>query len=169
MNTYYEVTANIDGFKEVLFGSFDKSDCKYEIEAEKDSWKSEGYKSIKIEARETEEKPDPEVYENLVSSEIIEAFVEFNNEGDLSEYIEEGLITRNNDQFFVNDESILKIIIEHTTNVKAFKIDYLPCFNFELDGNELIELGLKFKFIKFVNSEKTMILINHKYEGMNNA
>lgn len=63
-NKYYEVTGVIDGQKEVLFGSFDKDDCKYEKDAEKDNWRNEGYKSIKIEVRTTEEKPDSEVYGN---------------------------------------------------------------------------------------------------------
>jgi len=62
MNTYYEIKAYIDGQEEVLFGSFEKSDCTYELEAEKDGWKAEGFKSIKITSRKTEEEPDTEVY-----------------------------------------------------------------------------------------------------------
>ena len=62
MNKYYEVEGYIDGEREVLFGSFDKRDCTYELEAERESWKAEGYKKIKIVSRETQETPDPEVY-----------------------------------------------------------------------------------------------------------
>ena len=63
MNKYYEVRAvNTKGDTEILFGSFDKSDCTYEVQAEKHTWKSEGYKQIKVVSRSTEEEPDPEVY-----------------------------------------------------------------------------------------------------------
>ena len=68
MTTYYEITAKIDGNIEVLFGSFVKSDCTYELDAEKSSWKDQGYKAIKITSRETEDTPDPEVYDELVTS-----------------------------------------------------------------------------------------------------
>jgi len=40
MNKYYEVEGYIDGEREVLFGSFDKRDCAYELEAERESWKA---------------------------------------------------------------------------------------------------------------------------------
>lgn len=62
MTKYYEITAKFEGEKELLFGSFIKADCLYELEAERDSWKGEGYKSIKLVSRETEEKPDTTVY-----------------------------------------------------------------------------------------------------------
>jgi hypothetical protein len=62
MNTYYEIQAKFEGEIEILFGSFDRSDCAYELEAEKESWKDQGYKQIKIVSRQTEESPDPEVY-----------------------------------------------------------------------------------------------------------
>ena len=62
MNKYYMVTGVLNGRTEKLFGSFDKADCTYEIEAEKESWKGEGYKNIKISTKETADKPDKEVY-----------------------------------------------------------------------------------------------------------
>jgi hypothetical protein len=63
MTTYYEIKAvNIDGDTEVLFGSFVKADVRYELDAEKDSWKGEGYKLIKIVSRTTTDTPDPDVY-----------------------------------------------------------------------------------------------------------
>ena len=65
MFTYHEVWANAasrSGTTSFLFGSYDRSDCVAEIEAEKEAWKAEGYRKIRIQSRETEEAPDPEVY-----------------------------------------------------------------------------------------------------------
>ena len=62
MNTYYEVQAQIDGCTDYLFGSFVKTDCTYEIDAERDSWKDQGYTQIKIVSRETDQEPDLDVY-----------------------------------------------------------------------------------------------------------
>lgn len=62
MDTYYEITAKIEGKDEILFGSFEKSDCTYEVQNEREGWKAEGFKSIKIVSRKTEEEPDTEVY-----------------------------------------------------------------------------------------------------------
>ena len=61
-NTYYELIGTIDGESEILFGSFDREDCAYEQDAERDTWKADGYKGIKIVSREVAEEPDPEVY-----------------------------------------------------------------------------------------------------------
>lgn len=66
LNTYHEVTAEIDGEKEIMFGSFVRQDCVYEIQAERDSWKEDGYKKIKIERRETTDTPDAEVYKDEI-------------------------------------------------------------------------------------------------------
>ena len=63
MTTYYEVTAKIEGQVEVLYGSFLRSDCAAEIEAERESWKDEGYRGIKIVSRETADEPSDEVYD----------------------------------------------------------------------------------------------------------
>lgn len=62
---YYEVIATVHGTqdtREVLFGSFDRSDCVYELESERSYWRAEGYHSITIKSRLTSETPDPEVY-----------------------------------------------------------------------------------------------------------
>tara|TARA_B100001059_G_C17700895_1_gene510017 strand:+ start:26 stop:292 length:267 start_codon:yes stop_codon:yes gene_type:complete len=59
---YYEVIATIDGEDEVLFGSYDRSDCLYEKEAESFWWKDQGYRQIRISHRLVSEAPDPEVY-----------------------------------------------------------------------------------------------------------
>ena len=113
MNTYYEITANIDGETEILFGSFDKSDCAYELDAEKESWKCEGFKSIKIVSRKTEEKPDAEVYGDSVAcgvtyTEACEGFVvatitnDAGQELDIVEHPEDG------------DESTL-LVVDHSS------------------------------------------------------
>jgi hypothetical protein len=60
--TYYEVIGTFNGALDVLFGSFDRQDCKGEIEAERDTWKMDGFKSIRIRERQTEETPSAEVY-----------------------------------------------------------------------------------------------------------
>ena len=63
MSKYYEVKAlNIDGQDEVLFGSFDRSDCTYEMQAERVSWKADGYTHISLTSRLTTDQPDPQVY-----------------------------------------------------------------------------------------------------------
>tara|TARA_R100000808_G_scaffold7161_1_gene21149 strand:- start:689 stop:949 length:261 start_codon:yes stop_codon:yes gene_type:complete len=76
MYTYYEVFAKpdaraellrlgdfpADNDSEVMFGSYDRTDCTAEIDAERDTWKEQGYSKIRIQSRETEEAPDPEIY-----------------------------------------------------------------------------------------------------------
>ena len=62
MNKYYEVIGTIDNRPETLYGSFDRSDCVYELEAERDSWRAEGYKGLFIGSSATTETPDPEIY-----------------------------------------------------------------------------------------------------------
>ena len=56
MDIYYEVKAlnRHDGDTEVLFGSYDRIDCKHEMDAERVAWKAD-YKQIKIVARDEEE------------------------------------------------------------------------------------------------------------------
>ena len=67
MNTYFEVEAYLEGERFVFFGSFDRTDCVGELDAERDGWKEEGYKKIKIVSHQTADEPDPEVYSNLVT------------------------------------------------------------------------------------------------------
>ncbi len=62
---YYEVTATIDGETEVMFGSYDREECLYEVEAERDHWKGQGYKKIKVGSRPVADAPDPEIYEEI--------------------------------------------------------------------------------------------------------
>ena len=118
---YFEIIGFIDGVSEVLFGSFDRIDCKYELEAEKTSWKTEGYKKITIVSRLTSDKPDPTVYKNLVSSSDINAIIESKNEGELIDYIEDKLITKTGGQFFINDDQLL-LDFEILNNDQVIKI-----------------------------------------------
>ena len=69
MATYYTLTATIDGELEVIFGSFVKADCEYELDAEKESLKDQGYKGFKIVAAESNETPDLKVY----AGEVVDA------------------------------------------------------------------------------------------------
>ena len=62
MNTYHIINGIIDGQTEQLFGSFDKDDCIYELDANKIQWKNEGFKSIKLTTKLTSEKPSIKVY-----------------------------------------------------------------------------------------------------------
>lgn len=62
MNKYYLVIGEIEGKTEALYSSFVKADCIYEIGAERESWKEEGYKKIKVTSINTTDIPDPEVY-----------------------------------------------------------------------------------------------------------
>lgn len=63
MYKYYSVTAvNSDGESGMLFGSYDRNDCKSEMNYESMSWKMDGYTRIKIEVELTEIAPDTEIY-----------------------------------------------------------------------------------------------------------
>ena len=63
MNKYYEVVAIHEGAREIIYGSFLKSECEEETGASIDIWKEQGYKSIKIISRLTDDNPDPTVYD----------------------------------------------------------------------------------------------------------
>lgn len=94
MNKYYEVVATIDGDTEVLYGSFLRADCKDEIDAEKDTWKADGYKSIKIVTRECSDQIDKEVYtDNVITKDelFLQYAPSFNFELDAEQLVSEGL------------------------------------------------------------------------------
>ena len=59
MFKYYEIVANCNS---VLYGSYDRSEATYELEAMRDSWKDEGYRGIKLRWRATDEAPDVGIY-----------------------------------------------------------------------------------------------------------
>ena len=48
---YYEFKADIDGQTDVIYGSYERADCVYELEAERFGLKQEGYKKFRIESR----------------------------------------------------------------------------------------------------------------------
>ena len=48
---YYEFKADIDGQTDVIYGSYERADCVYELEAERPGLKEEGYKKFRIESR----------------------------------------------------------------------------------------------------------------------
>ena len=95
MNKYYEVTATFKDESEVLYGSFLRSDCVDEVDAERDSWKDDGYKRIKIVSREVIDTPDKEVYDGqLVTAQqlFIQQAPCFNFELDTEQLFESWMI-----------------------------------------------------------------------------
>ena len=147
MNKYFEVIGKFEGDLEVLFGSFDRVDCKYEIEAEKTSWKDQGYKGIKIVSRLTDEKPDPTVYENLASKKEVMQIVSDLNEGDIQSYIEDGLITKVGKQYLINDKQLLteikkgvKIMSKSSELDRTVKLYILNCASDQAGTNEMMQI-----------------------------
>jgi len=67
---YYEIIGDFQGEPDVLFGSYVKKDCEHELESEKESWKDQGYKKIKIVSRDTSEEPDHGIYSKNEIAEI---------------------------------------------------------------------------------------------------
>lgn len=93
MPTYHEVTATLDGDQDTLYGSYDRADCVAEIEAERESWKGEGYRSIQITSRHTDEPHDPAVYPDLITKKqlFMAQAPSFNFELDEDELLEAAL------------------------------------------------------------------------------
>ena len=78
MNIYHEIKAlNFEGETEVLYGSFVRSDCKYELDTEKETWLDEGYTQIIIIGRTTDEQPDLEVYADNIDELIEDDNIDF--------------------------------------------------------------------------------------------
>ena len=112
--TYFEVTAEIEGEREVIFGSYIQSECQYELDSERDTLKGQGYKKIKIVERQVAEEPDPTVYEGQIvtSNELwLREAPSFNfelNETELlAKALERDFVTKINgaeDQYLINDE-----------------------------------------------------------------
>ncbi len=116
MNKYYEVIGIIDGQKEILFGSFAKKDCTFELDSEREGWKAEGYKGLKIVSRLTDESPDPEVYKNdiVISTEYLSEHKDFFTLEELETYLDErGLDWVNSDTVCVLD--VVNEAIENET------------------------------------------------------
>jgi len=114
MNTYYEVVAEFEGETEILFGSFVRADCVYEIDAERDSWKDEGFKKIRVVAKETTEAPGAEVYKDEIVTKkelwIQQAPAmnfEYNEDDLLAEALARGFVTKvsgQDDAYLINME-----------------------------------------------------------------
>jgi len=51
MTIYFEVTATMEGFDDILFGSYELREAKEELYITKPDLKREGYKNIRIEKR----------------------------------------------------------------------------------------------------------------------
>ncbi len=118
MTKYFEVTAMHEDTLDILYGSFLRSECKEEIECERESWKDQGYKAIKIISRETTDTPDNEVYDLVTSKELW--------------------------------------------------LQQAPCFNFELDEEELLEKALDNGYVTLAVRATTpdqddLYLINEEY------
>lgn len=59
---YYKVVGYIDGEQYILFGSYNKGDCVYELASERESWKAEDYRYFQIISENTCVAPDKKVY-----------------------------------------------------------------------------------------------------------
>lgn len=112
LNKYHTVTAWIDGEQETLFGSYIKADCIDEIEAERHTWKEQGYKRISVTTKEIIEGPDPDLYkgEIVTKAELwLAQAPSFNfekGEDELLELaLERGFVSRiGDDAFLINKE-----------------------------------------------------------------
>jgi hypothetical protein len=108
MNKYFLVVGTIDEETVELFGSFDRSDCVYELEAERDQWKAEGYKGIKLASKMVQTEPDEEVYEIVTSKELFQQQApmfnfELNEEQLLVKALEVGFVSKvGDDKYLIN-------------------------------------------------------------------
>lgn len=119
MQKYFDLTAiDIEGDRVVLFGSFDKTDCKDELDAEKHNFKNDGYKGFKIVSRETSEQPDREVYDNLIAADIVESYINKLDQGLIWEWVEDGYFVKCGAGYLVQDDKLLSDIKAQTITVK---------------------------------------------------
>ena len=145
MNTYYIITAKFEGETEELFGSFDKNDCLYELEAEKESWKGDGYKSIKITSKKVKEEADTEVYPEIATQKDIKK--------ELDTY------------FNINDEEIVLIDPEmYDWNFLDLEGYYEDFNSGDLDETNLVYLKKRVEALKaYVKSKKELEKYTHIY------
>lgn len=113
MNTYYKLTAELNGKRETLFGSYNKQDVAAEKREEMHNYKQDGYKYFKIEAVETEESASDDTYPEVMTANefFVEHAPDFNFELNESELIklaiERGFISKaGNDKYIYTTESI---------------------------------------------------------------
>ena len=109
-NKYFHIVGEIDGETQKLFGSFDRSDCTYEKECEGESWKTEGFKKIRIVTVETVEEADAEIYgeELKTSSEVFRAFApafdfELNEQELIADGLENGWLSKAGTDKFIGN------------------------------------------------------------------
>ncbi len=140
MNIYklYTITGTIDGQIEELYCSYDRSDCVYEKDCEKDTWKEQGYKKITIGSRIVEEQPSAEVYDSATTGELkpqLEKVMKQTTdklEGDVDPSIHK--IEKNDDGEILvhfSDEDMSLIIA-----------GYIPCNTFDAMDKAIVKLGL---------------------------
>ncbi len=179
MTIYYDVVGIIEGEKEQLFGSFDRADCVSEIECEGDSWEEMEYTGIKIVERETTDKPDATIYNNLVSESALQAVVNAENEGELQDYINDDLVTKCGDGYLINDKDLQRTIREDVVTKSQLWCQQAE-FKHGLDEDQLLKKALKAGFVTFIDESeeealnktgfiggRKLYLINRKYEGKN--
>lgn len=144
---FYVVTGVIDGAKEELYGSYAREDAVYEKEAEKESWKEQGYKKIKIEVTTKIEAPDPEVYGDDIASRFIIAAI---NDGCSIELRCDGEeIVEASESF----EEVLKELegIDDVVNALLYKNgDYLGTLAIIMGGMEKDETIIDYTVTKYI-------------------
>ena len=59
---YFQFVADYEGETEIIFGSYKRAECIYEMDAEKASLKDQGYKKPRIICIDVEEKPAADIY-----------------------------------------------------------------------------------------------------------
>ena len=151
MSTYYEIKADIkleDGTvrTELLFCSYDRKDCTYERDAEKGGWKEEGYKKIRIESREVDEKPDSEVYGDDIdpnTEEIREEDEESEEEEPLTEEEEETLEQARIEGYNVEGELERLFLDMEYANSYMIMVTYNMVRPFEHDSHKAAKVAYR--------------------------
>lgn len=59
MYKYYEVIAKCGT---ILYGSYHKVEAEFELLSERDNYKEDGYKGVKLRWKAVDEAPDPDIY-----------------------------------------------------------------------------------------------------------
>lgn len=68
MNTYFKLTAELNGERKILFGSYNKQDVVDEKREEMHNYKQDGYKFFKIESVEVDESANDESYPEAMTA-----------------------------------------------------------------------------------------------------
>ena len=107
MNTYFTLTAELNGKRETLFGSYSRQDVTAEKREEMHNYKQDGYKYFKIEAVETEESASDDTHpEAMTANEFfVEHAPDFN--------------------FLLNEEELVKLALKHGFISKSSRGKYI--------------------------------------------